>query len=136
MRTNQASGDTRNPQLFSAPRSCQYESMFTGATSEKAGLLEEAHRGSLLLNEIRPGFAGREHSHDVEHGMYFIRGRGRFTLDGKAYPVGPGTAVFAPPRVPHSLSCEGDEPLQYVVIYAPGGTEQELRARGEAAYGR
>lgn len=91
---------------------------------------------SLLVNEIRPNFAGREHSHDVEHGMYFIRGRGRFTLDGKAYPVGPGTAVFAPPHAPHSLACEGEEPLQYVVIYAPGGTEQELRARGEAAYGR
>lgn len=91
---------------------------------------------SLLVNEIRPGFVGREHSHDVEHGMYFIRGRGRFTLNGKEYPVGPGTAVFAPPQVPHSLACEGDEALQYVVIYAPGGTEQELRARGEAAYGR
>lgn len=91
---------------------------------------------SLLVNEIRPGFAGREHSHGVEHGMYFIRGRGRFRLNGKAYPVGPGTAVFAPPHAPHSLACEGDEPLQYVVIYAPGGTEQELRDRGEAAYGR
>lgn len=91
---------------------------------------------SLLVNEIRPNFAGREHSHAVEHGMYFIRGRGRFTLNGKEYPVGPGTAVFAPSHAPHSLACEGDEPLQYVVIYAPGGTEQELRAKGEAAYGR
>jgi mannose-6-phosphate isomerase-like protein (cupin superfamily) len=91
---------------------------------------------SLLVNEIRPGFAGREHQHDVEHGMYIIRGRGRFSLEGREYPVGPGTAIFTPSHVPHSLACEGDEPLQYVVIYAPGGTEQELRARGEAAFGR
>lgn len=91
---------------------------------------------SLLVNEIRPGFAGRQHSHDVEHGMYIIRGRGRFTLDGQAFPVEPGTALFAPAHVPHSLACEGEEPLQYVVIYAPGGTEQELRTKGDAAYGR
>jgi mannose-6-phosphate isomerase-like protein (cupin superfamily) len=91
---------------------------------------------SLLMNEIRPGFAGREHAHAVEHGMYIIRGRGRFTLAGEEYPVGPGTAVFAPAHAPHRLACDGDEPLQYVVIYAPGGTEQELRAKGEAAYGR
>jgi mannose-6-phosphate isomerase-like protein (cupin superfamily) len=91
---------------------------------------------SLLVNEIRPGFAGREHTHDVEHGMYFIRGRGRFTLDGNTYPVEPGTAVFVPPQAPHSLACEGEEPLQYVVIYAPGGTEQELRAKGESAFAR
>lgn len=91
---------------------------------------------SLLVNEIRPGFGGRAHAHDVEHGMYIIRGRGRFTLNGKAYPVEPGTAVFVPPGASHSLACEGEEPLQYVVIYAPGGTEQELRAKGEAAYGR
>lgn len=90
---------------------------------------------SLLLNEIRPGGAGREHAHDVEHGMYFIRGRGRFTLEGTEHRVGPGTAVFVPAHARHSLACDGDEPLQYVVIYAPGGTEQELRAKGEAAFG-
>ncbi len=89
---------------------------------------------SLLVNEIRPGSAGREHSHDVEHGMYFIRGRGRFTLNGQEYPVGPGTAVFVPPHASHTLAADGDEPLHYVVIYAPGGTEQELRAKGEDAY--
>jgi quercetin dioxygenase-like cupin family protein len=91
---------------------------------------------SLLVNEIRPGFAGREHSHAVEHAMYIIRGRGRFLLDGEEHSVEPGTAMFVPPHVSHTLACEGDEPLQYVVIYAPGGTEQELRAKGEAAYGR
>lgn len=91
---------------------------------------------SLLVNEIRPGYAGREHAHDVEHGMYIIRGHGRFTLDGTESRVGPGTAIFVPPQSRHSLACEGEEPLQYVVIYAPGGTEQELRTKGETAYGR
>lgn len=90
---------------------------------------------SLLLNEIRPGGAGREHAHDVEHGMYIIRGRGRFTLEGTEHQVGPGTAVFVPAHARHSLACDGDEPLQYVVIYAPGETEQVLRAKGEAAFG-
>lgn len=91
---------------------------------------------SLLVNEIRPGGAGRLHAHEVEHGMYIIRGRGRFVLEGEPYAVEAGAAVFVPPHAHHSLSCEGDEPLQYVVIYAPGGAEQELRRRGEAAFGR
>ena len=90
---------------------------------------------SLLLNEIRPGATGREHTHDVEHGMYIIRGQGWFTLEGTEHTVGPGTAVFVPAHARHRLACEGEEPLQYVVIYAPGGPEQELRAKGEAGFG-
>jgi hypothetical protein len=39
---------------------------------------------SLLLKEIPPGGAGREHAHDVEHGMSVIRDRERFTLEGGA----------------------------------------------------
>jgi quercetin dioxygenase-like cupin family protein len=90
---------------------------------------------SLLLNEIPPGGAGREHAHDVEHGMSVIRGRGRFTLEGAEHQIGPGAAVFVPAHARHSLACEDDEPLKYGVIYAPGGPEQELRAKGEAAFG-
>ncbi len=67
--------------------------------------------------------------------MYIIRGQGRITLEGGEHAVGPGTAVFVPGHARHSLACEGDEPLQYVVIYAPGGPERELRAKGEAAFG-
>ena len=103
-------------------------------------LIDEATTGarafSLLVNEIQPGSAGREHAHAVEHAMYVVSGCGRFCLEGREYPVRPGTAMFIPPGAPHSLACEGDEPLRYVVIYAPGGPEQELRAQGEAAFGR
>jgi mannose-6-phosphate isomerase-like protein (cupin superfamily) len=91
---------------------------------------------SLLVNEMGPGRAGRPHAHAAEHGFYIMSGRGTVTLGDEVHAVGPGTAIFVPAHVPHTMACTGDEPLHYVVIYAPGGTEQELKARGAAAYGR
>ncbi len=91
---------------------------------------------SLLVNQMQPGATGREHTHAVEHGMYILHGRGRLILGGCEHAVEPGTALFVPPGMPHSLACDGDEPLEYVVIYAPGGPEQELRSRGESAFAR
>lgn len=80
---------------------------------------------SLLLNEVQPGGAEREHAHDIAHRMQNFWGGGRFTLEGKQHPVGAGTAVFVPAHARHSLTGEGDEPFQYVVIYARGGPEKE-----------
>ncbi len=78
----------------------------------------------------------REHAHAVEHKMYVMSGRRRFRLEGSERSVGPDTAMFVPLQAAHSLTCGGNEPLRCMVIYAPGGPEQELCARGEAALGR
>ncbi len=102
-------------------------------------LLDETIAGtrhfSLLHNEMAPGYKGSEHDHDVEQSFYVLGGRGRFTIGGVPYEVGPETAVYVPAGVRHQVESVGAEPLSYVTVYAPGGPEQDLRTRGYQAFG-
>jgi mannose-6-phosphate isomerase-like protein (cupin superfamily) len=93
-----------------------------------------AQHFSLLVNEMAPGYRGKEHSHRVEHCWYILKGRGIIRMAGKTYPIKPGDAVFAPIGTPHSVECTGDEPLRYVVIYAPPGPEKELKSKTGFSY--
>lgn len=88
-----------------------------------------AQHFSLLVNELAPGYKGKEHSHKVEHCWYILQGKGTISMGGKVYPIKPGDAVFAPIGMVHSVECTGDEPLRYVVVYAPPGPEKELRTQ-------
>ena len=91
---------------------------------------------SLLVNSIKPddsclqqGTQG--HSHEIEHGVYCLSGRGSITIGGQEYPLRPGTAVFVPARELHFLSNESaDEDLTYIIMYVPGGEEKLLLAKG------
>lgn len=94
-----------------------------------------AQHFSLLVNEIQPGYVGAYHKHDVEHAWYILGGAGTMWVGDEAYEIGPDMAVFAPAGVMHRIASHGSEPLRYVVVYAPAGPEQELRAKGERAYG-
>ena len=84
---------------------------------------------SLLINEIAPGYQGKEHSHDVEHCWYILSGRGVIRIAAETYDIKPGDAVFAPAGMCHSVECTGNESLRYVVVYAPSGPEKELRSK-------
>jgi mannose-6-phosphate isomerase-like protein (cupin superfamily) len=96
--------------------------------------LSGARHFSLLVNEIRAGYVGSYHQHEVEHGWYILQGRGAIWIGDEQFEIGPETAVFAPANVPHKLASYGPEPLRYVVVYAPQGPERELRERGAQAY--
>jgi mannose-6-phosphate isomerase-like protein (cupin superfamily) len=102
-------------------------------------LLDEVIAGtkhfSLLHNEMAPGYQGSEHAHEVEQCFYVLGGRGRFTIGGAPHEVGPQVAVYVPAGVLHRVESVGTEPLSYVTMYAPGGPEQDLRARGYQAFG-
>lgn len=88
-----------------------------------------ARHFSLLVNEMAPGYQGREHSHEVEHCWYILSGRGSIKIGGETYAIGPKDAVFAPAGMLHTVACTGEESLRYVVVYAPAGPEKELRTQ-------
>ena len=88
-----------------------------------------AQHFSLLVNEMAPGYKGKEHVHEVEHCWYVLQGKGIIRMGGKEYYIKPGDAIFAPIGMLHSVECTGDEPLRYVVVYAPQGPEKELRSQ-------
>lgn len=86
---------------------------------------------SMFVNRLEVNVADGAgvHSHPVEHAFYILQGKGKFIIDGEEYIAEARSAVFVPADAPHMVSNAGDEPLEYVVIYAPQGPEKQLRAK-------
>lgn len=89
---------------------------------------------SLLVNTSNAGAHGKEHQHDVEHCWYILSGTATVYQAGKSYRIGPQMAVYTPPHVLHRVEVDPGEDLTYVVIYAPPGPEQQLKAKGAHAF--
>ena len=88
---------------------------------------------SLLVNTVKAGdtcLSNDEptgHSHEIEHGLYCLSGRGSMTISGQKYMIEPGTAVFVPAREMHYVQNESiEEDLTYIIIYVPAGEEKAL----------
>lgn len=87
-------------------------------------LIDPEHADTKYLNFrvgcYRPGSSAKPHSHeDAENIFYILQGRGIAVLDGERYPVGPGTLIFIPPKVEHSLFSTGEENLIFVFVASP-----------------
>jgi len=115
----------------------------TGVLHGKAGtfrlLIDEETSGakhfSLMINTMNAGVEGSWHKHDEnEHCWYILSGRGTMYIADESYEIGPEMAVFAPANVMHKIDVAPDEDLTYVLIYAPPGPEQKLKAKGEHAF--
>ena len=115
----------------------------TGFLHGKAGtfrlLIDEETSGakhfSLMINTMNAGVEGSWHKHDEnEHCWYILSGRGTMYIADESYEIGPEMAVFAPANVMHKIDVAPDEDLTYVLIYAPPGPEQKLKAKGEHAF--
>ncbi|MEU5431989.1 cupin domain-containing protein [Streptomyces sp. NPDC020719] len=69
---------------------------------------------------LPPGGVSGEHRHSRTEELYFVlRGRGEITLDGRAHPVRPGTAVLTALGRRHALRNTGRRPLSWLVIEMP-----------------
>ena len=114
----------------------------TGVLHGEAGifrvLIDEesssAKNFSLLVNTSNAGIKGEEHRHKGEHCFYILSGRGTIYIGGKAFEIGPETAIYVPPNVLHKLEVGPEEDITYVVVYAPPGPEQQLKQRGMHAF--
>lgn len=71
---------------------------------------------AIRFFRIERGGVSPSHSHDWEHGVFILSGRGTVTLDGKRYEVGPGTYIFIPPKTEHSFEQKGEEELTFICV--------------------
>ena len=86
-----------------------------------------------LLNESRgaPNFALRRfiiapgghtlrHTHDWEHEVYVLRGKGVLVTDEGEVPLGPDQAILIPPNEEHQFRCTGADNLEMLCIVPNG----------------
>jgi len=78
---------------------------------------------------LQPGKGHERHNHpDADEILFIISGEGDQMLDDEpAVRVRPGASIYVPRGVYHSTMNTGWEPLRFVVVYAPAGTENVLR---------
>ncbi len=93
-----------------------------------------ANNFSMLVNTSKAGTTGSEHKHDVEHGFYILSGTGTVYIDGKPSKISPSKAVFVPAGTLHRIDVDQETDLNYIVIYAPPGPENQLEQKGEHAF--
>lgn len=78
---------------------------------------------------FRPGARSPVHQHpDSEELVYVLSGSGTMTLGDATFTVEVGMALRIPAGVAHSFTVGGEEPMEIVQVYSPGGPEQRFRA--------
>lgn len=72
---------------------------------------------------VPPGASIGDHTHgpDDEEIYVVVEGRGRMTVEGESFDVGPGDVVVNAPGGRHGLRNEADAPLRLVVLDVAAG---------------
>jgi len=65
---------------------------------------------------VEPGGHTPRHSHNYEHEVYIVGGRGRVEYDGESHEVRPGDVLFIQPNRTHQFTNPGDEPFQFLCL--------------------
>ena len=65
--------------------------------------------------EIAPGGHTPHHTHEWEHEVFILTGRGK-VVGADETPLAPGTVVFVAPNEEHHFETVGDEPLTLLCL--------------------
>ncbi|MET0581366.1 MAG: cupin domain-containing protein [Pseudoxanthomonas sp.] len=72
---------------------------------------------------LRRGAGIGLHQHDHDEIYYVVSGAGVYTIDGKEYAVGAGSAMLTRPGSTHTIRQTGDEDLVLLITYRRKGAE-------------
>ena len=71
---------------------------------------------ALRVFDVQPGASTPFHTHDWEHEVYILKGKGRVKTEGKETPFAPGDSVFIAPNEPHCFIAEHESDVQFVCV--------------------
>ncbi len=69
---------------------------------------------NLRMIEIAAGGHSPQHAHPYEHENFVVEGYGEVLIDGKVYPLEPGTVVLVPPNAEHQYRNTGTNTLKFL----------------------
>ncbi len=70
--------------------------------------------------EVAPGGATPYHTHDWEHEVFVLSGRGKVRRKDGESELGPGSFVYVAPNEEHAFACAGDSPLSFLCVVPAG----------------
>ncbi len=83
-----------------------------GAHGTTMGMMVGREDGApnFSLRHVRVEAEGHtpRHSHDYEHEVVVLEGRGTVLLEGKEHPIGPGDVFLVPPDEEHQFKAVGE----------------------------
>jgi mannose-6-phosphate isomerase-like protein (cupin superfamily) len=62
------------------------------------------------------------HYHTYEEAIYIVEGHGVMWADGKEAPVEPGSCIYLPRQVKHSMKNLDDAPIRLMGVFHPSGS--------------
>ncbi len=80
------------------------------------GEKEGAPNFTMRLFDVEPGAATPLHTHEWEHEVFVLAGRGRVYGGGDEASLGEGDTVFIAPMEEHRFVNEGDDPLCFICV--------------------
>jgi len=87
-----------------------------GVTRKMLIAPEEAPNFAMRCFIIQPGGGMPNHTNQVEHEQYVVRGRARVGIGEEVFEVGKGSVVYIPALVPHWYANIGEEPFEFLCI--------------------
>lgn len=94
--------------------------------NDKAGSAAGSEEICFWRTVFPPGATHARHTHpNAAEAFFIIRGRGAAGTGEEEHEVGPGTALYVPAGVVHWFRNVGDEELELVGCYAPGGSLED-----------
>lgn len=87
---------------------------------------------SLSIFRYEPGQVGPAHGHQDSAEVYFIlSGRGEVTIEDETYELEENTAIYIPPGHDHETVNTGDQEMEFLAIFAPPYSFQEIEEEWE-----
>lgn len=80
------------------------------------GPSEGAPHYAMRYFEVQPEGSTSLDSHEHDHGVVILRGRGQVRLGDYVSEVSFGDAIYVPPYELHQFSCVGHEPLGFLCV--------------------
>jgi mannose-6-phosphate isomerase-like protein (cupin superfamily) len=81
--------------------------------------MQENKAFELMLTTVEPGGGAEVVTHATEHAYYVISGRMQATVEDQVFDLEPGSCLFMDKEAAHGLKVVGDEPVSFIVIFAP-----------------
>jgi len=73
--------------------------------------------------DVEPGGHAPRHTHDWEHEIYVVQGRGEVLIGDQWHAISPGTVVYVPPNVDHQIKNSSDEHLAFLCLVPQAAPE-------------